>query len=300
MSDTPQVVIGSSPNLFAALAAYAMARRQGALFILEVRDIWPSSVIELMGVKGWHPFVLLLSSMERFLYRRADQIVGLMDGLESHVESVIGPSHPPVAWIPNGVDLRRFAIVAASAADTDQPFTLVYAGAHGVPNSLDTAIEAMRELSGEPIQLHLYGSGVSKEYLQRQAADLPAVVFHDAVPKTEIPHILHAASALLICWRDSPLYSRGVSANKLFDYLASGRPIAQSYSGANDIVEASGAGVTVPAEDPRSLARAILRLSRMPSPELDDMGERGKSWVRDHRSIDVLAERFRSLFSSSV
>lgn len=295
----PDVVLGSSPNLFAALCAYALARRWRARFILEIRDIWPASVIELMGVKTSHPFIVLLAAIERFLYRRSDHIVGLMDGLDTHVSDVIGPAHPPVAWIPNGVDLALHG-GGDKVLRPDGVFVLVYAGAHGVPNSLDTAIDAMAALAGRPIELHLYGNGVLKDTLRHSAAHLPSVVFHDAVPKPEIARVLRQASALVICWKDSPLYAKGVSANKLFDYLASARPIVQSYSGANDIVAASRAGTTVPAEDPTALAKAIAELADLSATELDEMGAHGRTWVEEHRSIRSLAARYLDVLDTAA
>jgi hypothetical protein len=73
-SGRPDVVLASSPHLFGAMAGWVVARRFGVPFALEVRDIWPMSLVELLGLKSWHPLVVVMSAMERFLYRRADVV----------------------------------------------------------------------------------------------------------------------------------------------------------------------------------------------------------------------------------
>lgn len=289
--ERPDVIVGSTPHPFAALAGSLLARRLGVRFVLEVRDIWPLSVMEIMGVSRRHPFVRLLSGIEKYLYRNSDAIVGLMNNLDRHVRETIGADGPPVTWIPNGVDLTLYRDLS-DVEPSRRPFKIVYAGAHGVPNNMETALAAMGAVDDPGVELHLYGDGVSKPALIAAAADLPNVVFHDPVPKAEIPRILTSADALIICWKDSPLYAHGVSANKLFDYLASGRPIVQSYSGANDIIQESGAGITVPAEDPMSLADAIKKLADAPDDELAEMGRRASTWVAENRSVEALADRF--------
>ncbi|MFC6592938.1 glycosyltransferase family 4 protein [Deinococcus lacus] len=187
--DPPDIVVGSSPHLFAALAAYVLARRYRVPFVLEIRDLWPKSFIELLKVPRTHPFILLLAFIEKFLYRHSDLIVGVLPGVGNHVRRTNSIARPFI-WIPNGIDTQlhsrndhdqtevpsrgisepRFANPAPKL--NPHRFSVMYAGAHGVPNSLETALEAAELLQREGhthIQLTFVGEGIEKENLMRRA-----------------------------------------------------------------------------------------------------------------------------------
>lgn len=288
----PDVVIGSSPHLFGALGGYLLARRHRVPFVLEIRDIWPKSMIELMGVSERHPFIRVLHVLEQYLYRQADLIVGLMPGVGNHVRKTIGRSRP-FMWLPNGVDST---FPAQPYAQRSADFSVVYTGAHGIPNSLETAIEAARilqERGDNHIHLRFVGEGVSKADLMAQARkwQLRNVEFLPAVPKHEVPAILAEADAFLILWRNSKLYADGISANKLFDYLGAARPIVMAIDSPHDPVREAGAGLTIPPEDPQALADALMQLSRVPASERAAMGQRGRAYVEEHHDMKRLALR---------
>ena len=66
----------------------------------------------------------------------------------------------------------------------------------------------------------------------------------------------------------------------MIDFMAVGKPIVLSASGeAARILEAAGAGLAVPPENPEALAGAIRWLSEHPV-EASEMGERGQAFAR--------------------
>lgn len=71
--EKPDVIIGSSVHLFAVYTAYLLSKYYKVPFIMEVRDLWPQTLID-MGVSRWNPFVILLGILERFLYKRAQKL----------------------------------------------------------------------------------------------------------------------------------------------------------------------------------------------------------------------------------
>ena len=83
-----------------------------------------------------------------------------------------------------------------------------------------------------------------------------------------------------------------MSPNKLWDYMAAGRPVVHATSAPGDPVAACGCGVSVPAEDPRALADALLDLASRPAAELAEMGRRGRVSVEQNNDYAVLAARF--------
>ncbi|HLP59538.1 MAG TPA: hypothetical protein VK186_11940 [Candidatus Deferrimicrobium sp.] len=91
------------------------------------------------------------------------------------------------------------------------------------------------------------------------------------------------------------LYKYGFSFNKLFEYLAAGKPIVFSIDSDYNPVKESGAGITVPPQDPGALSEAIIRLYGMPGEERLEMGRKGVAYAREFHEMERLADRFDRL-----
>src|SRR6202047_5420550 len=98
----PDLIIASSPHLFFISAAHRVAQRFDTKFWVEVRDLWPESIVELGLTPGWHPLVKILGWKERSAYRTADRVISLLAGAEAHMRSRGLPAGRFV-WVPNGV-----------------------------------------------------------------------------------------------------------------------------------------------------------------------------------------------------
>ena len=295
----PDVILGSSPNLFAGFSALALARILKAHFVLEIRDLHPLSITALTGVSPRHPYIRLLGLIEKVLYRRADLIVSPLQGVGEHVRKTIGSARPWI-WIPNSVDVGQ-VLQPPPTRSAPSPFTLVYAGAHGVANDLHILVKAAELLRDEDVRFILYGDGVAKtelrSYVERHG--IQNVKFCDPVPKTEIYDRLAYADALVFILPDNALYEHGLSANKLYDYLASARPVLIATNSVHNPIAAAGAGVTVSPGSATALADGVRRIAQLSPDEREVMGQRGRAHVRRHYHLpnlaDSLADRLRTL-----
>jgi glycosyltransferase involved in cell wall biosynthesis len=276
------VVWGTSPPMFQAVSAWAVARLKGAGFLLEVRDLWPEFAVAT-GVLRQPVLIGLSRWLEGFLYRRADQLVVNSPGF---VEAVKRAGGQDVRVVPNGADPEMF-----NPGDRGAPFraehglagkfVVLYAGAHGLSNDLDLVLGAAHALSAEEnVAFVLVGDGKEKPRLMKQAAadGLSSVVFLPPLPKQEIGHALAAADACLAVLKPIEAY-KTTFPNKVFDYMAAGRPVLLAIDGViRQVVETAGAGLFVPPGDSAALADAVRKL--MSSPGLGGaMGKRGRQAV---------------------
>lgn len=289
----PDVVLGSSPQPFAALAARALARRHKARFVYEVRDLWPDTLVELGRLSRWHPIVLAFGWIESACARSADTVITLLPGSEPHLVAR-GARPDRVVQVPNGVDL---ALAGPVRPLPHRPgCTFLYAGAMGVANALDQVIHAAVKLhQAEPTaRVVLIGEGPELPALRALAARLGAtnLEFRPPVPKAGVHDVLADADAFLMILRDSPVFRWGISPNKLFDYLAAGRPVVFAVNTPADPVTAAGAGMRADPSDPADLARAMVAIARLTPEARQEMGRRGRAWVEAHHDADVLARRF--------
>ena len=298
----PDIVIGSSPHLLAAWAAQRMAGRWGVPFIFEVRDLWPQSLIDLGRINPRHPAVKLLARIERYLYNRAAKIVVLLPGAHQYIESV-GTNANKMIWIPNGIDFSIYDQVLTDV--NNKRFTVMYAGAHGLANGLETVIKSAELLNkdyGDKIVFRLVGDGPEKDHLKSlvDKKQLSNVEFNEPVSKWQIPAVLSQADAFIVVIKDSPLYKYGISLNKIYDYLVSSKPVVIGVSAFNNPVEEAGAGISVPPEDPEKLAAAVLDLYHKTSAERELMGLNGRRYVEENHDFRKLALRLEEVLLTSI
>ena len=284
-SRRPDIVLASSPHLFGAFGGWLVARWFRVPFALEVRDIWPMSLVELLGLRSWHPLVVVMSVLEKFLYRRAAVVFLVLPGSEKHVRAVAGRD-VRTSTVPNGVDVSTLPEPGLPLSTAGGPVRVVYAGAHGVPNALDTLIDAWTLIEERPdapaMTLHLVGDGKEKANLQARANErrLTGVEFEEPVPKDVVRDRLRDADILVITWRDSPLYANGISPNKLYDYMAAERPVVIAVNtprNPGDRVRREASRCHP--EDPAALAQGLIDLAagtrqRAPAPRRQRSGVR--------------------------
>ena len=303
----PDLVIGSSPNPFAALGARRLARRFHVPFVLEVRDLWPDSLIDVAGFSSRHPLVRVLRLIERSLYRSARRTVTLLPHAAEVIEER-GARAGTVVWVPNGVDLAEAG--PFSGPKRSKQFTIMYAGAHGRANSLDTVIDAAKllgsdqptQLSGVSIRVLLMGDGPEKNRLMKRVAreNVEFVEFLDPVARQNLYGVLRQADAFILPLVKAKVFQFGVSPNKLYDYLAIGRPIIIAVDSSNDPVGEAEAGRRVPAEDPVAMAAAIRQLAGLSDDEREAMGSRGRAFVEKNHDLAGLAVRLEEILLEAL
>lgn len=303
----PESVVGSSPNLFAALAGYYLARRLDCRFIFEARDLWPQALIDMNGIAPGHPAVRVMRRIEGQLYRQADHIIVLAEGSVSYLKEK-GVSEDRISYIPNGVHPEHFnprrSREEARQTFGFEKFTLVYTGAHGPANALHTILEAADALrDNSTIEFILVGDGPVKSDLQARACEmgLKNLRFMGPVAKSEMPDLLSAADAAVITLKDARTFYNSVSPNKLYDYLAAGKPVLCAIPGEMaKLVEQQGCGLVSQAEDGKSLAEKVLSIISLTEQERKDMGTRGRELVLDKFSRPKLVSKLIKLAENKV
>ena len=303
--DKPDTVLASSPSPIAFLGAQRLAKKFKSRLVFEVRDIWPLTLTEIGGYSVKHPFIRLMQWVEDKAYRDSDAVVSNLKNSVEHMVSR-GMARENFAWVPNGFSLdevNKKAPLNSTAASQlpENKFIVGYTGTLGVANALDTLIEAAERLQGYPdIDFVLVGGGKEKHTLQAlvKEKNLSNVYFVEPIPKVEIQAMLTQFDACYIGLTKDPLFRFGVSPNKLFDYLYSGKPIIYGIdSGDYKPVEEAQAGLQVPVQDPDKLADAILKLYQMPAERRVELGANGRKAALDQYEYSNLSSSIaRALF----
>ncbi|WFU35733.1 glycosyltransferase family 4 protein [Bradyrhizobium brasilense] len=279
----PDLMIASSPHLFFISAADQIARQFGARFWLEVRDLWPESIVALGMTPAWHPLMKVLGWKERSAYRAADRVICLLAGAEAHMRARGLPSGK-FMWIPNGVsdgeiqsaltieNLAHPLIDRINLLKRQGRRVVLYAGGMGPPNAVEAILDAASILGKANPEIHfvMIGSGTSREALRQRAATLANVEFHDEVDRSVVHGMLHASDCAVVAFHKNALYHHGISPNKLFDYcLFAPRSVIaceeRALAGLEDLVTARCAP-----NDPGALAASLRAALDGPARPLGD------------------------------
>jgi glycosyltransferase involved in cell wall biosynthesis len=297
----PDVIIGSSLTLFAAAAAERLARRKSVPFVLEIRDLWPQTLVD-MGMRPQHPAVLMFGLIERYLYRHADKIITLLPHASEYMVAK-GARATDITWIANGVDLELMPFPQPPISN--DVFTVLYTGSHGLSDALDSVLDAaviLDKKSPDRFCFRFVGDGPGKAALRKRARaeKIKNVVFENPVPKQAVFALLQKADAFIITAKRTDLYRYGISPNKLHEYMAAARPTVFAASSNNNPIMEASAGITVAPEDAKSIAQAIVDLAAMSMEDRWKMGLRGREYVEKHHDFASLAVRLEGVLFSAL
>ncbi len=266
--DSDVIFATSTPLTIAIPAIYASLRLKVPM-VFEVRDLWPEGPIALGIVKN--PLLIKLSQwLEQIAYHSSCRVVALSPGMK---QAIIETGFPAelVTVIPNACDFELFESGNAEACEIrnshkwlqDRPL-VIYAGTIGFVNHLSYMVNVAKQtLSLNPeIRFLVLGSGKEEVYIRRLALELGILdknfFMLPSVPKKKVPAWLAAADIATsfvinneVTWKNS--------ANKFFDALAAGKPIAINYGGWQaELIETYDAGLLL---DPQDIPLAANHLA---------------------------------------
>lgn len=304
------VVFATSTPLTIALPGAYAARRQRVPMVFEVRDLWPEVPIAVGALRD--PLSRSAARrLERYAYQRAAHVVALSPGMR---EGVVKTGYPweRTSVIPNSADLDFFdprktdgeAFRAAHPELGDAPL-VVYPGSMGKINGVGylPRIAAAARNAGVEAQFVVVGWGREEQQVRDEAARLGVLGanFHiyPPVPKGQMPEVLAAADVVVSLVIDlQALWAN--SANKFFDGLASGTPVAVNYEGWQaELLRESGAGLVLPANEPDAAARALGEF--LPDPrQLKAAGQAARTLAEECFCRDKLAKDLEAVLHDAV
>jgi glycosyltransferase involved in cell wall biosynthesis len=300
----PDVVIASSTYPLDIYPAYYYAKKNKAKLCFELHDMWPLSPMIIGGYSKYHPFIWLMQKAENFACRKVDCYVSMLGNVEEYLAEH-GLEKSKFIHIPNGFnsDERKFGkielpenySILLDKLRNENKVIVGYAGGHSPSNALDSLIDAASLLrENDKIVFVLVGTGPSKDALINKVKkmQLDNVIFLPPVIKQSVPSLVDKFDMVFIGGIRSELHKYGTSPNKITEYILAEKPVIFSIDEPNSLIEKVGCGYRVPAEDAKSIADAIYKMSTISSSERKEMGIRGSEYAIKNLNYEVLAEKF--------
>jgi glycosyltransferase involved in cell wall biosynthesis len=291
------IIWGTSPPIFQSFTAWLVSKLKRVPFLLEIRDLWPAFAIAV-GVLKNKVLISLSLWLERFLYHHADRIIVNSPGYIEHVQLKGGQN---VTLIPNGSDTTAFTPantfqIRKELGWTDK-FVLLYAGAHGMSNDLPVVLQAAKLIEKhDDIKIAFIGDGKEKSNLITLAESLRLsnVEFLNPVPKNKIAEYLQASDICIAILKPIELY-KTTYPNKVFDYMAAGKPIILAIDGViREVVESADCGIFCKPGNPDAIANAVLEMHSNRN-GLAKIGKRGKLYLEQNFNRMMIAKDFTDM-----
>ena len=297
------VVVSTSPQFFCGMAGLWVSAMKRCGWVLEIRDLWPESIVAVGAIKNGR-IIGLLEKLETLLYRRATHIVAVTNSFKSHiVKRKI--SEQRISVLTNGADLDKYFPIAKHNSVRERigangSFIASYIGTHGMAHHLQTVLEAAHKLKDrDDILFLLVGDGANREELLKKRAELRLnnVLMLPQQPKELMPGFIAASDACMVLLKKTDLF-KTVIPSKIFEAMAMERPVILGVEGeSRAIIEKAGCGVCIEPENSRALADAVTFLSS--NPELaNELGANGRRTVIESYNRDALAKNYLTILQN--
>ncbi|MBH11054.1 MAG: hypothetical protein CMG74_12040 [Candidatus Marinimicrobia bacterium] len=295
------LIVLSSPPLFVGIIGMMLSSIRKYKMLLDVRDIWPESVVVLGGIKSkW--LIKLGRLLESKVYRSASGYIFPVPGFQKYFKS----HHPlqmkkPMFNLMNGVHEDFLVKTKETQLASQKDFTVLYSGNMGMAQGLEVVLEAASELKDYPIQFKLIGDGICKTSLIQMAKSmgLSNMTFLDSISREALISEMHNASVCLVPLKNNPLFRNAIP-SKIFEIMACKKPVILGVEGeATCIIQQYNCGTVVSPENPLELKNIILKYF-----ESKDLiifhGNNGVRAVTEHLRKDVLLSTFLKCVNTTI
>ena len=288
----PDVILATSVHPLACVAGILLARKYRCRCVVEIADLWPLTLVEYGALKEKQLMTKALYMLEHWIYKKADAVIFTMEGGKQYIIDQGWEKDVPldkIYYINNGVDLEVYHrqeqenIFHDPELEQGDTFKVMYTGSMGQANSMFDILDAAEKLKDRAdIRFLLFGAGYLEDDLKKYARKkrLENVSFKGKVDKKYIPNILSKGDLNLMTAPSDKVTDYGLSMNKMFDYMASGKPTVSNIRTKFDILEETRSGVTVRSGDPDAMAGAIVRFYEMDKKDYEEYCQNAREAVK--------------------
>lgn len=281
----PDIILASSVHPLTLLAGIQIAKEFGIKCICEVRDLWPESIIAYGGYNKDSILFRALYRGEKYIYRKADALIFTFEGGYNYIEDKGWSSsipHNKVYYINNGVDLESYNenLKLYPYEDKDledkDTYKIIYTGSIRRVNNLGILLDAAKSMKNRKVRFLIWGDGDELRKLQQRIVDekIDNVEFKGKVEKKYIPSIVSRATLNFAhCEATEMDYKYGISFNKIFDYLAAGKPVLCDVPTKYNPVIQEKAGFEIKTKSTKELAYEIDRITSISEEEYLDKAQ---------------------------
>lgn len=289
--ETPNLIIGSTVHPFASLIASQFSKIYKVPFVFEIRDLWPQTFIDM---KLWNKNSIkskVFKYIEKVTVKRSDRIIVLSPLTIKYLNNEYGYEKNRILLLPNGINDNFLLPINQEFKDK---INITYLGGIDKVHGLEFLIHLADQLKDTNIEFNIYGDGKERTNLESMVNEkkLLNVHFKGSVPKVEVPETLSKANLLFVS-TSNVLYG---SENKLYEYMATGKPIVVATTGEhNDPIKNIDCGVSLDRENINKASNDLIEFINVNKNHFVNIGENGQNYVKENRRMLILGNKLDQL-----
>lgn len=301
LSERKDVYIASSPPIFVALSCLLVSKIKNGKFILDVRDIWPESAIQMGSINN-KLIIYIFEILENLLYKHAAEIIVATPGMVNIVRDKC-TNNKKITYIPCGISVPEELPkkIQHPLINKDKRLNFLYAGLHGHAQNLKTLCELAHKLQDyTDIHIYLIGDGPDKHNLlnNQKFKDLINLTFIDPLSRDDIRDVYCAVDCAFVPLRDLDVF-KTVFPSKTFELWSYGLPTIVGVGGEIDkIISNYGCAISVLPDDVDSYLSAVIKIYK--SEDLSYFREKAYYVAKNHFSYDICNPLFEVVIKRSL
>lgn len=299
--EKPDAIVATSFDPLSCYQGIKYAKKHNVKAIAEIADLWPETLVVYGGVSPKNPLVRYLRQIEKRIYTLSDKVVFTAAGEYEYIVEQGWQEElqkEKFVYINNGIDLELFDYCKTHYIIDDQDlndsntFKVIYAGSIRKVNAVGGILDVAKRINDGSIRFLIWGDGDELPALKQRVAkeQLTNVIFKGRVEKKYIPYITSKADLNYAHNQPSPLFKYGISFNKIFDYLAAGKPILCDFPCKYNPVLMGDAGVAVNSADPVDIANQIMKFKNMTPVQINHYRYAARKTAQEY-DFSVLSEK---------
>jgi len=289
-------IIVSSPQFLPVISGFILSRIKKIPFVIEIRDLWPESIVALGTLKENSYIIKILNNIAKYIYHKSESIVVVTRSFKDYLINM-GINKDKITIIENGFNFERtlspnksVKTISNKYKINNDNFIVSYIGTIGMSHGIEVVIRAAEII--KDVTFLIIGEGAEKNNLKKiiEEKEITNVIFLNNIDWQEIVNINQIISANLIHLRNLELF-KTVIPSKIFESMALKKPILAGLIGESlEIITKSNSGIQITPENPKSLVEGILFLKNN-TEKAQKLGNNGFTLVGKRYNRKILAQQ---------
>lgn len=307
--EKPDVIISQSMTLHACAQGISLGKKYKCKKIAQITDLWPETIIANGICKKENPIILYLRNLEKWIYKNADKIIFSMEGAYDYIMEQKWDKLIPrkkVSYINNGIDLLEFNRniekyqIFDKDLDDDSIYKIIYTGSIRKIYNIGILLDVAKKIKYSNIKILIWGDGDEIEDLKQRLLNerISNVVLKGRIEKKYIPYIVSKAQINIAHAYSTPIFRFGISFNKIFDYMAAGKPVLTTFKCKYNPLIIYGVGFEVEEQSADCIEKMINVIYNLSNNEYEKICNKTKEIAKLY-DFNVLTEKLLDVINSN-
>lgn len=306
----PDIILASSVHPLTLLAGIKISKTCSIPCISEIRDLWPEAIFSFKKIRENSFIGKFLVAGEHYIYKQSDALIftkeGDIDYLKEHewLDNQGGDIEKTKCfYINNGVDINKFDDLKKEKPIISLPkgsFNVLYIGSIRPVNNVDSILEVAKTIRAG-INFYIIGQGIEKKKLEEKVKieKIDNVHFLGSIKKGEVPAMLVQSNLNLLNYSSETYnWSRGNSSNKLFEYMAAGKPVLSTVQMGYSPIKKYNCGVELKDSTIKTYKDAIQKIYDLSTEEYEELSNNSRIAAGDF-DFEILTDKLVEVINYS-